>query len=94
MAGPTATDRGPVTPLQGGPRDRWQYYEQDFLDCVRAAQVMSQVHGRPIGHPASWALLYSRPASGLIWVWQRDRCLSAIVEGAVGRPERTTAAAR
>lgn len=70
MAGATATNRGPVIRLQGGPRDRWQYYEQDFLDCVRSAQVMGRLHGRPIEHPASWPLSYERPISGLIWMWQ------------------------
>jgi hypothetical protein len=25
-------DRGPVIRLQGGPSDKWQYHEQDFLD--------------------------------------------------------------
>lgn len=44
--------------------------EQDFLDCVRSAQVMGLLHGRPIDHPSSWALSYERPVSGLIWVWQ------------------------
>ena len=27
-------DRGPVIRLQGGPNDKWQYYEQDFLECI------------------------------------------------------------
>ncbi|HWD83246.1 MAG TPA: hypothetical protein VG497_30310 [Kribbella sp.] len=70
MSGPASSTRGPVIRLQGGPRDRWEYYEQDFLDCVRAAQAMGQTHGRPIDHPASWPLSYERPASGLVWVWR------------------------
>lgn len=61
--------------LQGGPPDRWEYYEQDFLDCVRAAQLMAGLHGRPIDHPASWSPSYERPASGLTWVWrQGENC--------------------
>ena len=35
-----AADRGPVIRLQGGPSDKWQYYEQDFLEGIRAAQRM------------------------------------------------------
>jgi hypothetical protein len=57
-----ATDRGPIIRLQGGQHDKWAYYEQDFLDCVRAAQCM----GRTIDHPAGWPLEYERPMSGLI----------------------------
>jgi hypothetical protein len=61
-----ATDRGPIIRLQGGPHDRWAYYEQDFFDCIRAAQRM----GRSADHPAGWALTYERPMSGLTWVWR------------------------
>ena len=64
-----AAARGPVIRLQGGPSDKWQYYEQDFLECIRAAQRM---HCR-VGDPAGWPLSYERPVSGLVWVWREGK---------------------
>jgi hypothetical protein len=64
-----AADRGPVIRLQGGPSDKWQYYEQDFLEGIRAAQRMH----RGAGDSAGWPLSYERPVSGLIWVWREGK---------------------
>ncbi|WP_328522798.1 hypothetical protein [Kribbella sp. NBC_00359] len=64
-----AADRGPVIRLQGGPCDKWQYYEQEFLECIRAAQRMH----RTVGDPAGWPLSYERPVSGLVWVWREGK---------------------
>ncbi|WP_329481569.1 hypothetical protein OG555_05400 [Kribbella sp. NBC_01484] len=64
-----AADRGPVNRLQGGPSDKWQYCEQDFLECIRAAQRMH----RRVGDPAGWPLSYERPVSWLVWVWREGR---------------------
>ncbi|MET7284181.1 hypothetical protein ABZS29_38465 [Kribbella sp. NPDC005582] len=64
-----AGNRGPVIRLQGGVQDRWEYYEQDFLDCILAAQRM----GRTTTDGPGWPLGYERPISGLIWTWAGGR---------------------
>jgi hypothetical protein len=56
--------------LQGGPGDGWQYYENDFLERIRAAQRI----GRTLDHPAGWALGYERPINGVIWPWRGRNC--------------------
>ena len=65
-----AASRGPVIRLHGpgDEHDRWVYFEEDFLDCILAAQRM----GRTVDHPAGWPLSYQRPASASdhTWVWR------------------------
>ncbi|MEJ1105689.1 MULTISPECIES: hypothetical protein [unclassified Kribbella] len=40
-----AASRGPVIRLHGpgDEHDRWVYFEEDFLDCIRAAQLVDGV---------------------------------------------------
>jgi hypothetical protein len=57
---------GPVIRLQDGPGAGWQFYEDDFLERIRAAQRM----GRTVPDASGWALGYERPVSGVIWIWR------------------------
>lgn len=55
-----AVSRGPVITLQGGPDARLKYYEEDFLERIRARAwdgPHSPGHGRR-------SLGYERPAHG------------------------------
>lgn len=65
-----AESRGPVIKLQEGPGKGQQYYEDDFVERIRAAQRM----GRTVPDAAGWALGYQRPAHGHIWIWQGTNC--------------------
>jgi hypothetical protein len=61
-----AEQHGPVIRLQDGPGAGWQFYEEDFLERIRAAQRM----GRTVPDASGWALGYERPVSGVIWIWR------------------------
>ena len=63
-----AERRGPVIRLQDGPGAGWQFYEEDFLERIRAAQRM----GRTVPDASGWALGYERPVSGVIRIRARD----------------------
>ena len=65
-----ADRHGPVIRLQDGPGAEWQFYEEDFLERIRAAQRMS----RTVPDASGWALGYERPISGVIWIWRGVNC--------------------
>jgi hypothetical protein len=65
-----AERHGPVIRLQDGPGAGWQFYEEDFLERIRAAQRM----GRTVPDASGWALGYERPISGAIWTWRGINC--------------------
>jgi len=56
------SDRGPTIRLQDGPGNGQIFYEQDFLERIRAAQRM----GRTIPDAAGWGLGYQAPTSGAV----------------------------
>jgi hypothetical protein len=61
---------GPVIRLQDGPGAGWQFYEEDFLERIRAAQRM----GRTAPDASGCALGYERPISGAVWTWRGINC--------------------
>ena len=61
-----ATSKGPVIRLQGGPGAGQQFFEDEFLERIRAAQRM----GRTAQEHAGWALCYERPPQGHVWIWR------------------------
>jgi hypothetical protein len=65
-----AEQRGPGDPPVGRPGAGWQFYEDDFLERIRAAQRM----GRTVPDASGWALGYERPVSGLVWTWRGINC--------------------
>ena len=65
-----AERHGSVIRLQDGPGAGWQFYEDDFLERIRAAQRM----GRTVPDASGWALGYERPVSGVVWIWRGVNC--------------------
>jgi hypothetical protein len=63
-------DQGPVIRLESGPRAGAQFYEEDFLERIRAAQRM----GRTTVEGPGWPLGCQRPIAGLLWTWRGVNC--------------------
>jgi hypothetical protein len=78
-----------VIRLQDGPGAGWQFYQDDFLERIRAAQR----RGRTVPDASGWALGDERPIGGVVWIWRGVNC-HPLRPGSGSRPGHRAARAR
>lgn len=77
-----AEHREPIV-LEGGPRDGWWYWRNEFLTMQFAAEAIANIHRRLPNTVESWSLHYhettrtqphkTQDQVGTVWEWQRVR---------------------